>query len=375
MKSKSIISGTVAVLDCIISGNPRPQITWYKDTDQLTASKRIMLSDRMLVIHEFTGADIGSYTCHAKNHLGSASQSARLELSVATSVKQPTSVNTDIIAMTVVIVFTATSFIWFVVFCFCRWKRKYDRTHAIASTRADDLSSLYCQQKEDLVPELPKDFLLRCNGKVVSRTSSQQTIEPIPRLCDSAPLLSNVKVKEQNNSEQPSFIIHDTLKYFSHQERRDRSIERLAQATKDFISEDDDDENSDQHDSGVLVRYKSSGSSIGEQTLPRKNLRIPYVTIDTRDKRKRDLSSRLHKHSSSVDGTSSINNNQPNDLSKRKRLLSQSNPNTREESDRQTYLTSSSGVESGVCSSTESIPITNKLASSITADSLYISAY
>ena len=159
-------------------------------------------------------------------------------------------------------------------------------------------------------------------------------------------------MKEQNNSKQPSFIIRDTLKYFSHQERRDRSIERLAQATKDFISEDDDDENSDQHDSGVLVYYKSSGSTIGEQTLPRKNLRIPYVTIDIRDKRKRDLESRLHKHSSSVDDTSSINNNQPNDLSKRKRLLSQSNPNTREESDHQTYLTSSSGVESGVCSST-----------------------
>lgn len=351
-----------------------------------------MLSDQMLVIHEFTVNDVGSYTCHAANHLGSASQSARLELGIGKNglSGKSNSVNTDIIAMTVIIVFTATSFIWFVVFCFCRWKRKYDRSHATNAIRADDLSMLYCQQKEDLVPELPKDFVLRCNGKVVSCAPSQQSINEGPqtvRLCESAPLLNNISLKEVNNIEQAPFIIRDS-KYFR---RKECSLERLAQTetttpttssstTKDFISEDEED---DQHDSGVLVHYRS-GSITGEQTPSRKGLHTPFVTIDTRDRRRKDLSSRLlkHKHSSSVDETSTINNNQVNDLSKRKRLLSQSNPNSREtESRDQTYLTSSSGVESGVCSSTESLSTSTTNKESNTAnntgdhDSVFISTY
>lgn len=396
MKSKNIPSGTAAVLDCIISGNPRPRITWYKENEPMKSSKRIMLSDQMLVIHEFTAGDVGSYTCHAANHLGSASQSARLELGIGNNgvsgrSGKSNSVNTDIIAMTVIIVFTATSFIWFVVFCFCRWKRKYNRSHATSPVRASDLSTLYCQQKEDLVPALPKDFVLRCNGKVVSCAPSQQSINDgsqTVRLCESAPLLNNINLKEVNNIEQaPPFIIPDS-KYFR---RKECSLDKLAQTetttkpsssstTKDFISDDEDED--DQHDSGVLVHYRS-GSLSGElQTPSRKGLRTPFVTIDTRDRRRKDLSKRLlkHKHSSSADETlSTINNNQANDLTKKKRLLSQSNPNNREEESRdQTYFTSSSGVESGVSSSTESLSNTISKASNTnnTADdSVFISTY
>ena len=379
MTSKSVPMGTIALLDCIISGNPRPEITWFKGRQRLAASKRVTLTDQMLVINDFSRADIGSYTCHAKNDLGSASQSARLELSVApVNVEQASQVNTDLIAMTVIIVFTITSFIWLIMFCFCRWKRKHDRAHA-TNACADDLALIYHQQKEDSVPELPKDFLLRCNGKVISRSSSQ-AIEPIPRLCDSAPLLSNVNTRERINSEQSG--IHDSIKYLRKQQhvnsppsfiidQQNLHAENIGGGgvtTRTDYSDDDIDDD-DQHDSGVLVHYKS-GSSLGEQTQSRDGGR-PYVTIDNRDRRKKELSSRLlkhHKHSASVgDASSVLNNNRtlPStsdntvsnlllSASKRKRLLSsQSDPIDNHEGE--CHLTSSSGVESGVSSSTESI--------------------
>eukprot|EP00111_Clytia_hemisphaerica_P017441 TCONS_00051608-protein len=354
MKSKRVPPGTVAVLDCIISGNPRPHIQWFKDNHMLRPSKSITLSNQMMVINNFNERDVGSYSCHASNDLGSASQSARLELS-QTEREQATP-NVAIIAMTVIIVFTVTSFIWFMMFCYCRRKRKQEREISRAPT--DDHAHL-SQYKEGLVPELPKDYLLRCNGKLISPTPPVLTpaIDTVQRLSDSEPLLehsmrrSGIAFEDDTQIDdcpEANLLMRDTLRYLREQTdapplgKVTTSQLQKSQIDNDYMT---DEESSDQHDSGVLVHYKS-GSSLCEQSLLRESRGRPYVTIDvTRDKRKESGIRYHHKHSLSVDD-SSVNSNQPSSLQKRKRLTSQSNPNAREES---------SGIESGVSSSSESI--------------------
>ena len=68
MKSKSFANGSTAVIDCIISGNPRPRVTWYKDGKVLhPITSKIRLSDELLVIMAFNHCDEGSYSCEATN--------------------------------------------------------------------------------------------------------------------------------------------------------------------------------------------------------------------------------------------------------------------------------------------------------------------
>jgi len=335
MRNKHVSIGTTAILDCIVSGNPRPVISWRKNNLLLKNSNSIRLNNQMLSIINFQEEDVASYSCHATNSLGSASQSARLE--ITQSEQKPSNINVAIIAMTTVVVFTVTSFIWFLLICYCRrCKRKRKERlnkHVVSSSPIFPLTSSSFSYKDDLLlPELPKDYLLRCNGKLISTTQASST----------SLLATRQYLHEESN------IIPDENFIYSQQKEEEK--EELTMVSE---FDDDGDDEDDQHDSGVIVHYKS-GSSLTDQQQTISCKGRPIVTINLKtsgDDRERDRDRRKdmfanHKHSKSLDNSLCINNNE-----KTERKKFPTNPLDQSRN----YLTSSSGIESGVSSSAETI--------------------
>ncbi|CAL8103250.1 unnamed protein product [Calicophoron daubneyi] len=65
--------GGSALLECLVSGNPRPKITWTKDgvpLDQLPYRYRLINQDRQLEIIAMQPSDAGRYRCIAQNPHG-----------------------------------------------------------------------------------------------------------------------------------------------------------------------------------------------------------------------------------------------------------------------------------------------------------------
>ena len=68
----------VASLQCEVTGNPVPQITWLKENTSLPADKRIVQSRGGLMIRDVSSQDGGVYTCVTSNILGLIKKSATL---------------------------------------------------------------------------------------------------------------------------------------------------------------------------------------------------------------------------------------------------------------------------------------------------------
>lgn len=72
-------------LQCKFSGIPRPQITWYKDGNEISNEgndSRISLSDdnTLLDIHYIKAEDEGRYKCIAANRIGTTSRQTELKI-------------------------------------------------------------------------------------------------------------------------------------------------------------------------------------------------------------------------------------------------------------------------------------------------------
>lgn len=326
MRNKHVIMGTTVILDCIVSGNPRPVISWRKNNLLLQTSNSISLNEQTLKISNFDEEDVATYSCHATNTLGSSSQSARLE--ITSTQNKPSNINVAIIAMTTVIVFTLTSFIWFLLLCYCR-RRKRKRVESLNKNIHSSLilpltSSSSCSYKDDLLlPELPKNYLLRCNGKLITPPTA---------------LLQSQHTREENDKQY--------LIYLQEKEEEEKGVVDITIASD---LDDDEDEGNDQHDSGVLVHYKSSSSLTDKQKTIPYNGR-PFVTIDLKtsndDRERRKDMFVNNNHSKSLDTSLCVNNNEK---TKGKKFPTNSLRQSRN------YLTSSSGIESGVSSSAETI--------------------
>ncbi|XP_065205200.1 peroxidasin homolog [Planococcus citri] len=70
-----IDSGSVtAELKCVAVGNPTPVVSWYKDNKEIASNTKFTLKENntVLKIEKATKDDSGTYSCVAKNELGSA---------------------------------------------------------------------------------------------------------------------------------------------------------------------------------------------------------------------------------------------------------------------------------------------------------------
>ena len=165
MKNKKVKLGAQAFLDCIVSGNPIPEVTWFKGNQRLMPSRRLRLSKHLLVIVRFTHDDEGKYSCVAKNRLGYDKQSALLLVAgqVASSKQQsdlPHGFFIAIIIVTVISAVVLTSLVWTMLLCYCRKKRREKIEQENRQLRSRS-------QEDPLLCELPKNYTLRYHGQTV----------------------------------------------------------------------------------------------------------------------------------------------------------------------------------------------------------------
>jgi len=163
MRTKTIAYGKVAVLDCIVSGSPTPYVTWYKNGQLLEHSKRLTLSNQLLVLESFVYKDEGIYECKATNRLGTARQSAHLTVDdvkqTTVSSKLPTEIFITVVIVTVIAVIILTSLVWTLLLCYCRKKRR----EKIRQQQENELANRYAEESL-LCRELPKHYTLRYHG-------------------------------------------------------------------------------------------------------------------------------------------------------------------------------------------------------------------
>jgi len=76
MEDQITAAGSTAVLQCMMSGSPRPRLTWLKDGVVLVPTLRHFFTadDQLLVIVQTAVTDTGNYTCVMTNVLGSDRQ-------------------------------------------------------------------------------------------------------------------------------------------------------------------------------------------------------------------------------------------------------------------------------------------------------------
>lgn len=71
-------------LDCIVKGNPKPNIIWYKDEVPIKSTERVVIKNIgwncRLEFKAIDSSDSGRYTCEATNSQGRVSTFARLQV-------------------------------------------------------------------------------------------------------------------------------------------------------------------------------------------------------------------------------------------------------------------------------------------------------
>lgn len=385
MKNKQIELGTAAVLDCIVSGNPRPVITWSRNGVRMRETSRLKVTDQMLIVKSFQQEDVGTYSCLATNELGTAVQSTSLSIRLPNNSGVTSSSNVNsrtfiaIIVLAVVAAVILTSLFWYMLIKYCR---KWYREKQMQKQQSSPLFSQHLYVSS--CPDLPENFTLRRNGRLVSipSQSEENVVLNDSIMTASSCFVDAINYLKEQQSDQP--IENDNSGTLPLLPRPITDNRVMANKDDDIMSHDDvseHEEDETEHDSGVLVHYKSSGNLRATQRtsdLPAEDClkrSKGFITIDISEKddrdRRKDSSPRLSEPLRSSSVSSELNDlsldskplsknknanakyHKPNQPLRRK--LSLQNNNGGEYF--HTYLTSSSGIESGANSSSETLSV------------------
>ena len=74
-----------AKFEATFAGNPKPQVTWLKDGEELSNSRKVQIRVKgnrtVLAIIDVQDEDVGHYVCKVSNDLGTDTSRAGLTLS------------------------------------------------------------------------------------------------------------------------------------------------------------------------------------------------------------------------------------------------------------------------------------------------------
>ncbi|KAM6934657.1 uncharacterized protein FYW49_000951 [Xenentodon cancila] len=92
LENVTCTEGSTAVLECGITGEPSPEVTWYYDdvcVEVASGKYRVEVDDKVhrLFVSRFTNTDAGVYKCVAKNKLGEVSSISDVSFQVAEPVQ------------------------------------------------------------------------------------------------------------------------------------------------------------------------------------------------------------------------------------------------------------------------------------------------
>lgn len=117
MVNKEVSAGKSVVLECMISGSPKPSLTWLKDGSAIARTERHFFTaeDQLLIIVGAVPSDEGLYECEITNSLGTMKDSTKLRVLPPVSSVVNEEDMKGIIIITVVCCAVGTSIVWVVV--------------------------------------------------------------------------------------------------------------------------------------------------------------------------------------------------------------------------------------------------------------------
>ena len=134
MEDKYVGEGDTAVIECLASGSPTPEFTWFKDDQKLEPTERHFFAadgQKLAVVNALI-SDSGLYKCVVNNSLGTETQSSVLTVSPFNPGIAPSPPAGDVppfnneMLIIIIVAFVCgavvlASFIWLIV-CICRHK-------------------------------------------------------------------------------------------------------------------------------------------------------------------------------------------------------------------------------------------------------------
>nr|XP_026494997.1 leucine-rich repeats and immunoglobulin-like domains protein 3 isoform X1 [Vanessa tameamea] len=117
MENKEVITGESVVLQCMITGSPKPVLKWLKNGTPIVPTERHFFTadDQLLVIIGAEANDAGQYECEITNELGTKKDMIELKVLPPVAIMVKEEDMTGIIIITVVCCAVGTSIIWVVI--------------------------------------------------------------------------------------------------------------------------------------------------------------------------------------------------------------------------------------------------------------------
>ncbi|XP_045445540.1 leucine-rich repeats and immunoglobulin-like domains protein 3 [Melitaea cinxia] len=117
MENKEVITGESVVLQCMITGSPKPVLKWFKNGTPIVPTERhyFTADDQLLVIIGAESNDAGQYECEITNELGTKKDMIELKVLPPVAIMVKEEDMTGIIIITVVCCAVGTSIIWVVI--------------------------------------------------------------------------------------------------------------------------------------------------------------------------------------------------------------------------------------------------------------------
>lgn len=85
-----VADGQSLELECVVSGDPEPKVTWMKDGVSLTSSESLEVKYKngvaKVIIGQVSHADAGTYVCQAKNTAGKVDTQCQLKVNSKLSI-------------------------------------------------------------------------------------------------------------------------------------------------------------------------------------------------------------------------------------------------------------------------------------------------
>ncbi|KAJ2952841.1 hypothetical protein O0L34_g7208 [Tuta absoluta] len=117
MENKDVTKGDSVVLQCMITGSPKPVLKWRKNGSPIVPTDRYFFinDDQLLIIIGVEPSDAGHYECEITNQLGTKKDVIELRVLPPVAILVNEEDMTGIIIITVVCCAVGTSIIWVVI--------------------------------------------------------------------------------------------------------------------------------------------------------------------------------------------------------------------------------------------------------------------
>lgn len=181
MENKEVTSGGSVVLQCMISGSPKPILKWSKDGTPITPSERHFLTadDQLLIIIGAETNDAGRYECEITNELGTKKDMTELRVKPPVAIMVNEEDMTGIIIITVVCCAVGTSIIWVVIIYHTR-RRMAGAVHTFP---AESIKMTHVVHSDSESPQMFSDNLSEhssCKDSGTGDSAKQTSFDGVP---------------------------------------------------------------------------------------------------------------------------------------------------------------------------------------------------